>query len=191
MGKWSTCRDFSYWHQPIIELKGKCLGIYGYGTIAKSVAEVALAFGMRVISHTRTVPDNESRITFVDQASLLSQSDIITLHAPLTESTERFINSDSLALIKPNCILINTARGGLIDEAALSQALDEGKLQAALLDVLTEEPPAISNPLLRNPRCYITPHQAWASLESRQRLLAMLCESLKAYMQDRPINIVN
>lgn len=190
-GAWSKCRDFSYWHQPILELSGKTIGLLGYGSIAQAVSRIALAFGMRVLCSTRTIPNDGNDVVFVEPSEMVANSDFVSLHAPLTEATFEFINADMLSKMKKEAVLINTARGQLIDEQALFRALKDGDIAAALLDVMVNEPPAIDNVLLSLDNCYITPHQAWASLEARQRLVGLMIESLEAYIKGEPINQVN
>ncbi len=189
--KWSQSEHFSYWHKPIRELNGKNFGILGYGTIGKSVASVARAFGAQVLVHTRTPGQGGKGVRFVDKKSFFSESDIISLHAPLNRESQKIINRQNLELMKQTGIIINTARGGLIDEKALVEALKNKTITAALLDVLEQEPPDEANALQTVPGCYITPHQAWASLESRHRLLDLMCGSLKAYLSGEVINVVN
>lgn len=190
-GKWSAKADFSYWHKPIRELSGKKLGIVGYGDIGQAVSRIALAFGMDVlVSHTRKLQDQPG-LTFHDLPRVLSDADILSLHAPLNDQTKELIRSENIALMKPGLILVNTARGGLVRNADLKAALDAGKIQAALLDVLDEEPPPKDHPLLTCKHAYITPHQAWASLESRQRLLKLLKQNLEEFLEGRINNRVN
>ena len=173
-------------------MNGKTLGIVGYGKIGKMVAGIATAFGMNVYIHTRHskqfVPEHCS---FVDFEQLLKKSDFISLHVPLNSATNQIINRESLSLIKTSAILINTSRGGLIDEQALSDALNNSRIAGAALDVLSSEPPDENNPLIGAKNCLITPHIAWAAYESRKRLIKILEENIAAYQNGNPQNIVN
>jgi glycerate dehydrogenase len=184
-GDWSRCPDFAYWKQPLTELAGLTFGVIGYGRIGRATADLARAFGMRVLVHSRSATDSVS----LDQ--LFRESDVISLHCPLTEQTKHLINAARLASMKPSAILINTSRGPLIDEPALAQALNEGKIAAAALDVLSVEPPAPSNPLVSAKNCLITPHLAWASRAARQRLLTTAIENVAAFVRGKPVNLVN
>jgi len=185
-GRWCDCPDFCYWDQPLLELAGLRFGIVGHGRIGSAVARIARAFGMEVISHRRT-PGPED----VDLDTLLASSDVVSLHCPLTEETRGLINADRLACMKPGALLINTGRGPLIDEAALAAALASGHLGGAGLDVLSVEPPAGDQPLLRAPNCLITPHVAWASRAARQRLIAASAANVAAILAGDPIHVVN
>ena len=169
-GDWKRASQFSYFDFPISEIAGKTLGIYGLGTIGLSVARVALAFGMKVLAYTRT-PKNIDGIKNVSEQELFAQSDFVTFHCPLTEKTAKIVNEKTLAFMKPTAFLINTARGGVIDEYALAKALIEKKIAGAALDVMTYEPMAQDCPLWGIENCIITPHIAWASFEARTRLI--------------------
>lgn len=188
-GRWSKSPDFCYWLHPMLELSGLTMGLIGYGRISQAVARIARGFGMNVLIHTahppKEVPDG-LRFTGLDE--LWPASDVISLHCPLTALTERIINEDSLARMKPGAILINTSRGALVDENALVTALRSGRLRAAGLDVLNEEPPDAKNPLLRIRNCLITPHLAWGTLAARQRLLDEVVENVKAFLAGQPRN---
>ncbi len=190
-GKWVNSTDWCYWDFPLIELSGKKIGIIGYGQIGKKVAHIALAFGMEVLINTRRkMPDLHPGIKQEDFNTLLTQSDIVSLHCPLTDKTNQLINEKSLALMKKSAFLINTGRGGLIDEKALANALKKKQIAGAGLDVLSSEPPNINNPLLKAPNCYITPHIAWATKEARQRLLDIVVENVKSFLRGKAQNIV-
>lgn len=190
-GKWSHSPYFAYWNTPIEELSGKTLGILGFGTIGQAVAKVALNFGMKVIAvHRHPERDKMQGVRFVDWEELCRESDILSLHAPLNASTEHIINSQSLSMMKSSAILINTARGGLIDEQALAEALERNQIQVALLDVLSEEPPHIDHPLVGLPNCLITPHQAWASKQARQRLVDGIALNIERFLEGRHVNVV-
>ncbi len=189
-GGWVRSPSFSAFEFPAIELAGKTLGIIGYGRIGRTAAKIAHAFGMKVIVNTRTVK-NDADVEFVSFNELLKNSDFITLHCPLTPETEQLINLDALKLCKPSAVLINTARGGVVNEADLAYALNNGIIAGAGLDVLCSEPMAADCPLLDAKNCVITPHIAWAPLETRQRLMKVVAENLAAYKQGKPINKVN
>ncbi|MBQ2823517.1 MAG: D-2-hydroxyacid dehydrogenase [Oscillospiraceae bacterium] len=189
-GGWVRSETFSAFEFPTTELAGKTLGIVGYGRIGRTVAKIAHAFNMNVIVNTRTAKQ-DSTVKFTDLKELLQKSDFITLHCPLTPETEQLINLDALKLCKPTAVLINTSRGGVINEADLAYALNNGIIAGAGLDVLCQEPMAADNPLLNADNCIITPHVAWAPLEARQRLMKIVADNLAAYKQGRPINTVN
>ena len=162
------------------------------GRIGQAVANIARAFGMNVLSYSRTRrPEGEALARYVDLDTLLAQSDFVSLHCPLTPATAKLINADTLAQMKDGAILINTSRGGLLDEAAVKAALESGRLRAAAVDVVSEEPITAGNPLLTAPNCIITPHMAWAPLESRQRLLDCVIENIRCFLDGKPQNVVN
>lgn len=191
-GRWAQSKDFCYWDGTLTELSGRTLGIYGYGTIGEAVAKIALALGMRVIAYRRAW--KEQPIAGVEQAtsaSIFSESDVLSLHCPLTDSTKDLINTASIAKMKPGAFLINTARGPLVHEAELAKALNEDRLAGAGLDVLSTEPPAADNPLQTAKNCFITPHIAWASREARARLIATAAQNVKAFMAGSPENVVS
>lgn len=192
-GQWENCPNFCFWNTPLIELAGKTLGIIGYGAIGQSVGAVAQALGMRLLVNARHVrPELEhAGCRYASLDELLAQSDVITLHCPLTAENAGLIDAAALAKMKDGAILLNTARGGLLDEQAVADALVSGKLRAAGLDVVTEEPILPDNPLLHAPSCILTPHIAWAPLETRQRLLRILQENLEGFVSGRPVNVVN
>jgi len=188
-GRWSQCRDFSFRDKPLIELAGLTFGIMGLGNIGKRVAQIAQVFGMKVIASTSKAQDElPCGVLKVDTETLFRQSDVLSLHVPLNEETQRIINEKNLCLMKPSSILINTSRGGLIDECALAKALNEEKLFAAGLDVLSTEPPTADNPLLTAKNCYITPHYAWATKQARIRLMKIATENLAAFIKGKPQN---
>ncbi len=186
--RWSRCPDFSYTETPLTELDGKVLGVVGFGAIGQRVSRIGAALGMQVVSHTRT-PKQDREVQFVGLDALLGMSDVVSLHCPLTEATERLINADRLSLMKRGALLINTARGPLLDEAAVAAALHSGKLGGAGLDVLSTEPPAPDNPLLSAPNCIITPHLAWATRASRERMLKESARNVKAFLDGTPIHV--
>lgn len=191
-GVWSACSSFCFWDTPQMELQGKTFGIIGFGRIGRAVGAIAKAMGMRVIAYNRSRhPEGEKIAEYVDFDYLLQQSDIISLHCPLTQENAGLINKETLSKIKNGAILINTARGGLLDEAAVADALRCGKLAGAAVDVVSQEPILSTNPLLSAPNCIITPHMAWAPIETRQRILDCTVASIRAYLDGKPINTVN
>lgn len=191
-GEWCSCPDFCFWKAPLTELDGKIMGIIGFGSIGQRVAAIANAFGMSVLVHTpHPKPDKFTNVKFVELDELLANSDIITCHCPLTPATENLINKNAIAKMKTSAIFINTSRGPVINDSDLADALNNGKIQAAGLDVLTVEPPKKDNPLLKAKNCYITPHIAWAAYETRKRLLGILEENLRAFINGKPQNVVN
>ncbi len=188
-GDWEKSKTFCYFPWETSELAGKTFGVYGYGNIGKKVARIADAFGMKVIIYTRTLPEN-CHYEFVDGEEIFRRSDILSLHCPLTEKTEKLIRRDTLKLMKNGATLINTARGGLVDEKEVRAALDGGKLAAYLADVASQEPMKPDNPLKGAPNCYLTPHIAWVPRETRARLIAVAAENLCAYISGNPKNTV-
>ena len=190
-GQWSNCSDFCFTLMPLQSLKGKTLGLIGYGDIGQQVAKLALAFGMKVLVNTRTEPsDLPQGVSWTSRNTVFKESDILSLHCPLTPETTELINTQTLELMKPQALLINTARGGLIDEAALATALKQGKVFAGV-DVLSTEPPSADNPLLTAPNISISPHNAWATKEARQNLLNIATANLSAYLAGERVNWVN
>ena len=192
-GDWSKNKDFSFWNYPLIELSGKTLGIIGFGKIGRATAKISQAFGLKIKVYNRTVYkefENDT-LKFVTFEELLKTSDIICLHCPLTKETENFINSSSIAKMKVGAMIINTSRGPLINETDLANALNEGKLSGAALDVISKEPMEKDNPLLNAKNCIVTPHIAWAPKEARTRLMQTTVENLEAFLNGKPINVVN
>ena len=189
-GDWANAKDWCFTVSPIIELAGKTLGIIGMGNIGKKVAEIAKALGMNIL-YTSNSDKNLSFAKYSALENLIKTSDFISLHCPANERTMKFINEDFLQNMKKTAFLINTSRGQLIDEQALSKALNQDQIAGAALDVLTQEPPQASNPLLTAKNCIITPHNAWISFEARQRIMHILEENLKAFLAGNPINVVN
>lgn len=189
--QWSRCPDFSFTLARMTELADKTLGIVGFGDIGQQVARIGHALGMRIAAHSRTPRDLEFDVAWMDPDELFEASDVVTLHCPLTDRTRHLVNAERLRRMKPTSFLINTGRGPLIDEAALADALAEGRIAGAGLDVLSEEPPTSGSPLLGAPRCLITPHNAWASQESRWRLMNIVASNIEAYLAGRPQNVVN
>ena len=190
-GRWTKNPDFCYWDFSHMELAGKTFGIVGLGNIGRRVAEIALAFGMQVKALTsKSANALPAGIEKADLEELLASSDIISLHCPLTDSTRHLINRETLSLMRPSAILINTGRGPLVDDQAVAYALAEGQLAAFCADVLTEEPPKANNPLLSQPNAFITPHIAWATEEARSRLLQVAISNVQAFLNAKPQNVV-
>jgi len=192
-GDWVRCPDHAYWKSTIVELDGLTLGVVGYGTIGRAVARVATAFGMKVIAYSPRVPQDPgpTPVRFVPLAELFASADVVTLNCPQTADNEGFVNSGLLAGMKPSAFLINVARGGLVNEVDLAQALRIGTIAGAGLDVVAHEPMHADNPLLTAPNCIFTPHIAWASLAARRRLVAMVAANVAAYLSGEPVNLVN
>lgn len=190
-GDWVRCPYFCYWNSEFIELSGKTLGIVGYGNIGQAVARIARSMEMKVLVTSRTRKELPEGCTFVSQEEVFRQSDFITLHCPLTEDSAHLINGHTLSLMKETAILINSARGGIIDEAALAKALNEGRIAGAGVDVLSTEPPKADNPLLTAKNCVITPHIAWGSKAARSRLLEIAAENIRCYQQGHVQNNVS
>ena len=192
-GRWTKNPDFCYWDFPHMELAGKTFGIVGLGNIGQSVARIAIAFGMKVKAFS-TKSASALRMLGIEKATLeelLSTSDVLSLHCPLTDSTRHLMNHDTLRQMKSSAILINTGRGPLVDDQAVAEALAEGRLAAFCADVLTDEPPKVDNPLLSQPHAFITPHIAWASTEARVRLLQVAIGNVRAFLNGSPVNVVN
>jgi len=190
-GEWQQCDDFSFTAAPLVELQEKTLGIVGYGNIGKGVATVARAFGMKVLVHTRTPKTIGPGVLHTDLDTLFAQSDIVSLHCPLTPSSHHMVGRARLAAMRPGSYLINTGRGPLVDELALAEALEAGHLAGAAVDVLSEEPPRQGSPLIGAKNCIVTPHIAWATVAARQRLLDTVIANIKAFIAGEPINQVN
>jgi len=191
-GKWCNSIDFCFWETAQTELAGKTLGIIGFGKIGRAVGGIAKAFGMQVLACNRSrCPEGEAIAKYTDLDTLLSNSDVVSLHCPLTEQTEKIISEQALMRMKDGAILLNTARGQLLDEAAVARALSTGKLRSAAVDVVSSEPMRADNPLLHAPNCIITPHMAWTATESRQRILNCTADSIHAFLQGAPVNVVN
>lgn len=191
-GAWCRCPDFCFWDTPQLELAGKTIGIIGFGRIGRAVGRIARAFGMNVLACNRSrCPEGEQIGTYVDLDTLLRQSDIVSLHCPLTPQTQGIINSESLQKMKNGAILLNTARGPLVDEEAVAAALRSGKLRGAAADVVSREPILESNPLLGAPNCILTPHMAWAPIESRKRIIDCTVSSIEGFLAGATVNVVN
>lgn len=192
-GEWTNNPDWCFWKYPLIELADKNMGVIGYGRIGQAVGKIAQAFGMKVLAHDKYQnKDLESEtMKYVDLDELLKNSDVISLHCPLTEENKGIINKSTIAKMKDSVIIINTARGQLIVEEDLAEALNQGKVYAAGLDVVSKEPIEEDNPLLKAENIFITPHIAWAPKESRQRLMDIAVDNLRAFLEGRPVNVVN
>jgi len=188
-GKWSRSPDFCFNDVSMMELAGLTMGVVGHGAIGKAVSRIAEAFNMNVIVHTRTKEKGKG-IKYVDLETVFSESDIVSLHCPLTPETEGMVNSKRLQMMKKTALLINTSRGPLVDETTLADALNTGQIAGAALDVLSTEPPPESNPMLKARNCIITPHIAWATLAARKRLMDTVVGNVKAWMEGRAVNVV-
>lgn len=192
-GRWSKCEDFCFYNVPLTELDGRTMGIVGLGNIGMAVAKMAQAFGMQVLAISSKPAETLETLGICKASSyeeLFAKADVLSLHCPLTDDTQHMVNAERLALMKPTSILINTGRGPLVDEQALADALNQGRIRAAGVDVLTEEPPHKDNPLIRAKNCSITPHIAWATAEARERLLAIAIENVKAFAEGKPHNTI-
>jgi glycerate dehydrogenase len=192
-GRWSSAPDFCFWDYPLVELSGKTLGIIGFGHIGRQVADVATAFGMKVIgaSRTRTDQSHRSNFKWAEVPELLEESDVVSIHCPLTPETKGLINKENLQRMKKTAFLLNTSRGPVIVEEDLAEALNNNEIAGAGLDVLSVEPPAKDNPLFTAKNCIITPHIAWATKEARARLMDITVGNLSAYKNGSPVNVVN
>lgn len=192
-GEWTSCRDFCFQKTPLIELNNKTIGLIGYGKIGTEVAKIADAFSMNILCYvpSKKPQPNFKSFRFVTLDELAAQSDIVSLHCPLTPETTGIINKNFISKMKKNAIVINTSRGPAIDEQALADALNNGIIAGAGVDVLSTEPPKENNPLLSCSKCFITPHIAWAGYETRNRLVGVVYDNLKAFLSGEPINVVN
>lgn len=191
-GRWSASTDFCFWDSPLTELSGKTFGIVGLGHIGQQVARIAQGFGMHVVACTsKSAGQLPPGVGKAALGELFSQSDVLSLHCPLTADTHHLVNARTLAMMKPSAILINTGRGPLVDECATAEALAQGRLAAYCADVLTEEPPRSGSPLMACPNAFITPHIAWATLEARQRLIAVATANVRAFLSGRGQNVVS
>ncbi|MHC1681780.1 MAG: D-2-hydroxyacid dehydrogenase [Clostridiaceae bacterium] len=190
---WSRSEDFCYWKTPIMELSGKTIGLFGFGEIGKQVAKIARAFNMKILVHSRTkkVTECDDFITWVDREELFKYSDFLSLHCPLNQESKGIINKETLSTMKKSAFLINTARGKLVNEYDLAEALNNNLIAGAALDVLCEEPPREDNPLLTAKNVIITPHIAWAAKEARERLVNIAYENIKGFIDNKAINVVN
>lgn len=192
-GEWTNCRDFCFQKTPLLELNNKTIGLIGYGKIGSEVAKIADAFSMNILCYVpsnKPLPDFKS-FRFVTLDELAEKSDIVSLHCPLTRETTKIINKDFISKMKKSAIIINTSRGPSIDEQALADALNSGRIAGAGVDVLSTEPPKADNPLLACKNCFVTPHIAWAGYETRERLVGVVLDNLKSYLDGNPVNVVN
>jgi len=192
-GDWSKCPDFCFWNYPLIELSGKTIGIIGFGRIGQATAKIALAFGMNVLFHdiNKNFESDPEKCHYAELDELLANSDIISLHCPLLDSTVGIINKTNISRMKDGVMIINTSRGQLVSESELCDALNSGKIAGAALDVVSTEPIEMNNDLLKAKNCIITPHIAWAPKESRIRLMNTAVENLKSFLDGNPVNVVN
>jgi glycerate dehydrogenase len=190
-GHWSSCPDFCFWRGELVELDGRTLGLIGYGAIGQAVAAVGRALGMNVLAVRRREGLSHGDTTFTDIPTIFRESDVISLHCPLTPETEKLVDASRLAVMKPTAYLINTARGGVVHENDLADALNSEQIAGAGLDVLSVEPPPETNPLLTAKNCLITPHIAWASRAARQRLIEATSENIQSFLNETPQNVVS
>ena len=189
---WVKSLDFSYLNTPLHELYGKKIGIVGLGNTGSATARIAIGFGMQVYAYTsKSEFQLPHEIKKMELDDLFRECDIVSLHCPLTPSTKNLVNADRLKMMKPNAVIINTSRGPVVNAQDLADALNSGRIMAAGIDVLETEPPTADNPLLKAKNCYITPHIGWASYEARVRLMDILVENVKAFMDGKPVNVVN
>ena len=189
-GDWTHCPDFCFWRGDLVELAGRTLGIVGYGAIGRAVAAIGQAFGMQVLANRRSAATAEEGVTFTDVDTIFRESDVISLHCPLTAETTGLVNASRLATMKQTAFLINTSRGGVIEEQDLAAALNSGQIAGAGLDVLSAEPPPADNPLLMAKNCLITPHIAWATRAARERLIEATAKNVSGFLSGRPQNVV-
>ncbi len=188
---WVKCSDFAFWRFPLVELAGKTMGIIGFGSIGIATAKVANAFGMKVMVYTRTIKEEfKELVTFCSKEELFTNSDVISLSAPLTKETEGIVNKKYLSMMKKTAFLINTSRGPLVIEQDLANALNNGDIAAAAVDVLSKEPPTKDNPLLTVKNIIITPHIAWATFEARKRLMNIAIDNVRKFLEGNPVNVV-
>lgn len=190
-GDWVNSKDFCYWNYPLIELKGKTIGLIGFGQIGQATAKLATAFGLNVLFYNRSKKDEPQNCKQVELDYLLNNADIVSIHCPLTEQTRELINKDTIAKMKDGVLLINTSRGPLLNENDVANALISGKIAYAAVDVISVEPMQETNPLLEIPNCIITPHIAWAATETRQRMMDITNENVKQFLNNTPQNVVN
>lgn len=190
-GEWVRSKDFCYWNFPLFELKDKTIGLIGYGSIGQAVSKIAVAFGMNVIFYNRSKKTETENCKQVELDYLLENADIISLHCPLTEQTQDLINKNTIDKMKDGVIILNTSRGGVLNEQDVVNGLESGKISYVGVDVVSVEPMKENNPLLKAKNCFITPHIAWAPFETRQRLLGIVIENLKGFLDNKPQNVVN
>ncbi len=190
-GDWSSCEDFCYWNSPLVELSLLTMGIVGFGRIGRAVARIAQSFGMKTIAYDPYPPEDlPNGVKMVTLDELFQEADAISLHCPLTDETKQLVNRERLGQMKPSAVLINTSRGPLVDENALGEALEAGRIAGAGLDVLDVEPPPSDHPLFHAPNAFITPHIAWATRSARQRLMGIAVDNVKAFLAGNVQNAV-
>ncbi len=191
-GRWGSAKDFCYWDYPLVELDGLAMGLVGFGRIGQAVAEIAKAFGMKVLAYDSFFKGAApSGVELCSLGKLLKESDVVSLHCPLTAENKGMVDAKALSLMKRSAFLINTSRGPLVDEQALADALNSGRIAGAGLDVLSSEPPKPDNPLLSAKNCIVTPHIAWATKSARGRLMDIAVGNLKAFLAGKPVNVVS
>jgi glycerate dehydrogenase len=191
-GEWVRSRDFAYWKTPLVELAGKKMGIVGFGRIGRRVGAIAHAMGMEILSSSRRRGEGaEYPFAWAEIDEIFQRCDVVTMHCPLTEETKGLVNAKRLASMKPSAFLLNTARGGLVVETDLAEALRAGRIAGYAADVIGTEPMPAGHPLLNAPRCILTPHIAWATFEARQRCMAATVENVRAFIEGRPIHVVS
>ena len=192
-GRWEKSIDWCFWDYPLVELSGKTIGILGFGRIGKRTAEIAKAFGMNVIVAGRKDEEytDDEGWRHVSKKELFKKSDVISLHTPETEETKKLINAETISMMKDGVLIVNSSRGGLVDEEALADALNKGKVGGAALDVVSTEPIEATNPLKRAKNCIITPHMAWGAKEARERIVETTLSNIRAFKEGKPQNLVN
>ena len=191
-GRWTKCPDFCYWDTCLTELAGKRMAVYGMGSIGQRVAQVAMAFGMKVLTVSKKkASELPSGVEIVGEDEFWQTADVVTLHCPLTPETKSLINAGRISTMKDGVIILNTSRGPVVDEQAIADALKSGKIRAFGTDVLTHEPASEDHPLLQAPPVFITPHIAWATFEARTRLMKILADNVRGYINGKPVNVVN
>jgi glycerate dehydrogenase len=190
-GRWTRSADWCYWDFPLVELDGLAMGLVGLGRIGRAVSELATAFGMQVVAYDPMAGPAPASVRLVELDALFRESDIVSLHCPLTPQTTNLVNASRLTLMKPTAFLLNTSRGPLVDQSALAEALNSGRIAGAAMDVLAKEPPPAENPLLSAKNCILTPHLAWATRAARSRLMKIAVENVRAFLQAKPQNVVN
>jgi glycerate dehydrogenase len=190
-GRWTRNTDWCYWDFPLVELDGLTMGLVGLGRIGRAVSELATAFGMEVVAYDPMAGPAPASVRLVELDALFRESDVVSLHCPLTPQTANLVNGSRLGLMKPTAFLLNTSRGPLVDQSALAEALNSGKIAGAAMDVLAKEPPPAENPLLSAKNCILTPHLAWATRAARSRLMKIAVENVRAFLQAKPQNVVN
>lgn len=190
-GNWTRAADWCFWDAPLVELDRLTMGVVGFGRIGSAVADVAHALGMNIIAYSPSQKTAPAFVKFVELETVFRSGDVVSLHCPLTSQTQKLVNAERLASMKPTAFLLNTSRGPLVDEAALAEALNSGRIAGAGLDVLSVEPPPADHPLLQAKNCIITPHNAWGTHAARTRLIKIAVENLRSFLNGKPQNVVN